>query len=268
MKNTGIEVELNVRAVENRDFSYTVGIVGATNNNKFVHFSNNEYTGQDHYWVVYMPGPGTPGPAQQLREGQRIGTFVTWEYAGIDDKGDWLVYDKDNNVIPYSDAVDADKRVTGNGLPKYTLSLNNTFRYKNWDASVYLRGAFGFDLFNVHDFYYGLPTSGDNYNTLKKAYTDNAAITSGFNVLTDYFIEKGDYVKIDVVSIGYNFNFSSRWVESLRLYSTVKNLFTFTGFSGVDPESIRVNGLYPGIEESKNYYPSTRQILFGLQLNF
>jgi TonB-linked SusC/RagA family outer membrane protein len=268
MKNTGIEAELNIRAVDNRDFSYSIGLVGASNNNEFVHFSNNEYSGQDYYWVVGMPGPGTPGSVQQLREGQRIGTFVTWKYAGIDDKGNWLVYDQEDNVIPINDAVEADKRVTGNGLPKYTLSLNNTFRYKNWDASVYLRGAFGFDLFNVHTFYYGLPTSGDNYNTLKVAYTDNAAMTSAYNVLTDYFLEKGDYVKLDVVSIGYNFKFTSPWVESLRLYTTIKNLATFTGFSGVDPEAIRVNGLYPGIDQSKNYYPSTTQVLFGLQLNF
>jgi outer membrane receptor protein involved in Fe transport len=268
MENTGFEVELNYRAVDNRDFGYTVGLVGATNNNKFVHFSNSKYTGQDYYWVVGMPAPGSPGSVQQLREGQRIGTFVTWKYAGLDDKGNWTVYDQNDNIIPISDAVDADKRVTGNGLPKYTVSLSNTFRYKNWDATVYLRGAFGFDLFNVHDFYYGLPTSGDNYNTLKKAYTENAAIVAGYNVLTDYFIEKGDYVKIDVVSVGYNFKFTSPWIESLRLYATGKNLFTFTVFSGVDPESIRVNGLYPGIDESKSYYPSTRQVLVGLQLNF
>lgn len=76
--------------------------------------------------------------------------------------------------------------------------MTNTLTYKNWGLTIFLRGAFGFDLFNVHDFYWGIPSMQSN--VLKKAYTKNAAIKKGKNVLTDYFIERGDYVKLDMVN--------------------------------------------------------------------
>ncbi|CAK7084595.1 MAG: TonB-dependent receptor SusC [Parabacteroides sp.] len=268
MVNKGLEIDLNVQAVRTKDFSYNIGFVGSTNNNKFLNFSNNEFTGQDFYNVCDMESPGNPGRLQQIREGERLGNYYTWVYAGVDDNGNWLVWNKDNTEkISINDAKEEDKRVTGNGLPKFTASLSNTFTYKNWDLTVYLRGAFGYDLFNVHDLYYGLQNAPGN--VLKKAYDKNAAITTGQNVLTDYFIEKGDYVKLDVVTLGYRFNINNKWLESIRLYATGKNLATITGFSGVDPSSYQLNGLTPGTNNgTRNYYPTTIQMLFGLQLEF
>lgn len=140
MKNYGIEFEIDVNAVRTKDFSYTIALVGATNENKFVSFSNNIYHGQSYEWTCGMTSPGSPGSLQQIREGERIGSYVTWRYAGIED-GNWLVYNKDGEVIPIGDAKEADKTVTGNGLPKFTGSLNNVFRYKNFDLSLYFRGA-------------------------------------------------------------------------------------------------------------------------------
>lgn len=270
MKNTGVEIELNVNAVKTKNFNYTIGFVGATNNNKFVNFSNHSFQGKNYQWMCYMESPGTPGPLQQIREGERIGNYVTWAYAGVDDNGNWLVWNKENTErVPISKATDQDKRITGNGLPKFTASLNNNFFYKNWDLSLFFRGAFGYDIFNVHDFYYGLQAVSGNSNVLHTAYEKNAHITTGQNQLTDYFIEKGNYVKLDVVTLGYTLHVDSKWLERLRLYGTAKNLATITGFSGIDPSSYPVNGLTPGtFGGNKNYYPSTLQVLFGVQIDF
>lgn len=272
MRNTGIEIDLTVNAVQTRNFSYNIGFVGATNQNEFLHFSNSQYIGKEYLEVCDMESPGNPGRLQRIREGQRLGNYFTWAYAGIDEKGDWLVWNKDNTEkIPVSEATDDDKRVTGNGLPKFTASLSNTFTYKNWDLTVFLRGAFGYDLFNVHDLYYGLQSAPGN--VLKKAYTKNSAITTGQNVLTDYFIENGNYVKLDVVTLGYRFNVNSKWLDGIRLYATGKNLATFTGFSGADPATYQTNGLTPGTNIASNmgtrtYYPTSTQLLFGIQLDF
>lgn len=271
MKNSGIELELNIDVIRQKDFRYTLGLVGATNNNKFVDFSNQTYQGQDYEWTCYMPSPGTPGPLQQIRKGERVGTFVTYAYAGVDDNGNWLVWNKDNTEkIPVADASDEDKRVTGNGLPLFTASWNNTFNYKNWDLSLYFRGAFGFEIFNVHDFYYGLQSASGNQNVLKFAYSKNADVTKGMNVLSDYFIEKGDYLKLDIVTLGYTFKLKeNRWLDNARIYATAKNVFTLTRFLGIDPSLYQVNGLTPGtLGGSKNYFPSSRQFLVGVQIDF
>lgn len=276
MRNTGIELQLNVAAIDNKDFGYTISFAGATNSNRFVSFSNDQYHGQGFIDVVGLPAPGSPGTAQRLQEGQRIGNFYMWKYAGVDDQGNFLVYDKGGKPIPSTQAANDDKQIVGNGLPRMTASLGNTIRYRKWDASVFFRGAFGYDIFNVHDFYYGLQSVQANTNVLKSAYGRNAHI-NGPNTLAflnDYFLEKGDYVKLDVVTLGYTMDSRSKFFESLRIYASTRNLATFTGFKGVDPEAYPVNGLYPGIlvnsdgGGSKAYYPSTTQVLVGVQLNF
>lgn len=269
MENSGIEIDLQVQAVKTKDFSYDVGFVGSTNNNKFLKFSNQLFKGKPYQDVCGMEAPGSPGPLQRIEEGKRIGNFFTWRYAGVDDKGNWLVYNKKDEVISIGKAVQDDKVISGNGLPKFTASLNNTFTYKQFDLSLYFRGAFGFDIFNVHDFYYGLQGVYAPYNTQRKAFEENAHITSGQNLLVDYFIEKGDYVKLDVLTLGYTLNLNSKWLERIRLYGTVKNVFTITGFSGIDPSQYPVNGLTPGtFDGNKTYYPSSTQFLFGAQVSF
>lgn len=269
MKNYGIEFEIDINAVRTKDFSYSIALVGATNENKFVSFSNNVYHGQEYVWTCGMTSPGSPGSLQQIREGERIGSYVTWRYAGIED-GNWMVYNKDGQVIPISEAKEADKTITGNGLPKFTGSLNNVFRYKNFDLSLYFRGAAGFDLFNVHEFYYGLPLVGGSWNRLQGTFDKNGDKTKAMNQLTDYFIEKGDYLKLDVVTLGYTFNFQkARFINNLRLYGTVTNVFTITGFSGINPSAYPVNGLTPGtFNGAKSYYPSSTQVVLGAQVSF
>lgn len=276
MLNTGVEIELNLDVVKTSDFTYNVGLVGTTMNNKFLHFSNNIFQGQSYYDVGGMPAPGSPGSVQRIIEGEQVGTFWTHAFAGIDEDGNWLVWNADNTEkVPIAEADDSFKRVTGHGLPKFTMSWNNNFTYKNWDLSLYFRGAFGQDLFDVHEFYYGLMTAPSTSNVTTLAYSKNAAITSGMNVLSDYFIKKGDYLKLDVMTLGYTFPIkSNEWIRNVRLYATARNLFTLTKFDGVDPSNYNVNGLLPGIfgnDDSgtrKNYYPSTTQFLFGLQLDF
>ncbi len=276
MQNTGFEIELNVDVVKTKDFSYNTGLVGTTMSNKFLNFSNDIFQGQSYYEVGGMPAPGSPGSVQRIIEGEQVGTFYTHAFAGIDEDGNWLVWNADNTEkVPVSEANDSFKRVTGNGLPKFTMSWNNNLMYKNWDLSLYFRGAFGHDLFDVHEFYYGLQSAPSTSNVTTLAYSKNAAITTGMNVLSDYFIKKGDYLKLDVVTLGYTVPIKQNdWISSLRFYGTARNLFTLTKFDGVDPSNYNVNGLLPGIFGNddagtrKNYYPSTRQFLFGVQVDF
>ena len=268
MKNTGFEFDINFKAVTTKDFSYDFNFVGTTMSNKFVDFSNSEYVGQDYYDVASTEDPYPFYNLQRIQKGQSIGNFYMWKYAGHTEDGEWLVYDKDGDIIRASQASDADRRIVGNGMPKFTMSSSHNFRYRNFDLSLFFRGAFGYDIFNIHDFYYG--TRNFTGNRLQKAYGKNFQIASGANpVVCDYFLEKGDYLKLDMVTLGYTFSPKAwRFMDRVRLYGTMKNVFTLTKFSGVDPSTYQVNGLTPGAQGSRTYFPSTRQIIVGLQVDF
>lgn len=268
MKNTGFEFDINVKAVTTKDFSYDFNVVGATMSNKFVDFSNSQYVGQDYYDVAGTSDPYPYYYLQRIQKGKSIGNFYMWKYAGHTTDGEWLVYDKDGDIIRASQASDADRQKVGNGMPKFTMSTSQNFRYRNFDLSLFFRGAFGYDIFNIHDFYYG--TRNFTGNRSHKAYGKNFQISGTANpVVCDYFLEKGDYLKLDMVTLGYTFNPKScRFLDRVRLYGTMKNVFTLTKFSGVDPSTYQVNGLTPGAQGSRTYFPSTRQFIVGLQVDF
>ncbi len=268
MKNTGLEFDLNFNAVNTKDFGYNFNLVGATMRNKFVDFSNSEYVGQDFYDVSSTEDPYPFYNLQRIQKGESLGNFYMWEYAGHNTDGEWLVYDKDGDIIRASQASDEDRRVVGNGMPKFTLSSSHTFRYRNFDLTLFFRGAFFYDIFNIHDFYYG--TRNFTGNRLQKAYGKNFDISSTANpVVCDYFLERGDYLKLDMVTLGYTFKPRDwRFIDRVRVYATGKNLFTLTKFSGVDPSTYQVNGLTPGAQGSRTYFPSTRQFIVGLQVDF
>ena len=267
MRNQGVEIDLTVNPVRKQDFNWSFTFVCATSDNKFESFSNDIFQGKTYVSMCTMANPNNPGTLQRLEEGQRVGNYYTYRYAGVDTRGDWLIYAADGRIIPIAEGTEADKAVTGNGLPKWTGSLTNNFRYKEFDLSFSLRAATGFEIFNVHDFYYGLQSM--TTNVLTSAYAKNAAVTKGRNVITDYFLEPGDFLKLDQVSLGWTRNFNRKFIEKLRVFFTASNLYTMTKFTGVDPSVYPVNGMTPGtFGGSINYYPSAFQFVFGLQVGF
>lgn len=268
MENSGFEFDLNVIAVQSRDFTYSFNVIGSTMKNKFIDFSNTKYIGQDFYNMCETENPFHYYYLQRIEKGQSIGNFYMWKYYGIDHNGDWLVYNKAGEVISANRATEEDKVKVGNGLPKFTMSTTHTFRYRNFDLALFFRGAFGFDLFNIHDFYYG--TRKYSGNMLKKAYGKNFKINAtGTHAVTDYFLERGDYFKLDQITLGYTLNLPNvRFMNKLRIYGSVTNIFTITKFSGIDPSTYPVNGLTPGAQGSCMYYPTTRQFIVGAQIDF
>ena len=238
LRNTGFEFDITANLIRMKDFTWNMTVVGATNNNKFVSFSNDIYKGQSYYSTCEMANPNNPGYLQRIEEGQRIGNYFTYRYAGVDKEGDWMVYNKDGKAIPIAEATEDDKSITGNGLPKFTGSMTHNFVYKNFDLTIALRGACGFDIFNVHDFYYGLQSG--TTNLLTTAFSKNAHIKKGINILSDYFIEPGDYLKIDNITLGYTIpsNITKKFfVNKLRVYFSANDLPAFSKYpNGYDPE--------------------------------
>ena len=268
MENQGFEFDVTFNAVKTRDFSYTMNFIGTAQTNKFVDFSNSEFVGNDYYDVAYTEIPYPNIPIQRIEKGRSIGSFHMFKYAGVSTDGEWLIYDKDGDIIQGIQGTEADRQYVGNGLPKFTLSTNHSFRYKNFDLSLFFRGAFGFDIFNIHDFYYG--TRNFSGNMLRKAYGKNIEISSTQNpIVSDFFLQRGDYFKLDQVTLGYTLPLQkTRFLDSFRIYGTVRNVFTITKFRGMDPSNYQVNGLTPGATGARSYYPTTRQFILGVQLDF
>lgn len=273
LKNSGLELQLYTSPVKSTDFSYSITFAGAYNNNKFVSFSNNLYKGAVYQDMAGLPSPGSPGTIQRLEEGRRVGSFYTYRSAGVDETGALLVYKKDGSIVPANQANNDDKQFVGNGLPKFTASLGNTFTYKQFDLSIFFRGNFGYQIFNTPAFYLGTPATQSDINVLKSAYDSGSKYSkltnnSTTSIPSDYFLEDGSFVKLDNISLGYTQKVKARYIQGFRLYAAARNLHTFKKYSSGDPDLVPVNGLTPGVNTSLDYYPSTLQLIFGAQITF
>lgn len=261
MENQGFEFELNYNVVNKNDWTYTTSIVASHNKSNL----RTLWGSQTFMDSKDFPAPGSPGTAVRLYPGEAIGQFYIWQFAGFTDDGQWLLYNKNNEVIPASDKKLEDKRFIGNGIPKLQLSWNHSISYKNWDASIYLRSWLGYDVFNMMKMYNGI-ANVTGRNVLKNAY-DELANVKGEKQLSDYWLENGNFLKVDAISLGYTFN--KNWIgpfKNIRVYATGRDLFVFTKYSGLDPE-VNINGLTPGFE-NLDVYPRTRTFMFGLQASF
>ena len=259
MQNAGWELELYGAPVKTRDWNYTTTLRFSQNKSSLMAL----WGSQNYYDTVSFPSPGSPGTAVRLEPGGEIGRFFIWKYAGIDEDGNWLLYDNDDNVIKASEKTIEDKRYIGSSIPKLVLSWDNTVTWKGFDLSLFFRSWIGHNVFNMTEMYYGLPNVV-NKNMLKDAFTKNAHI-KGEKELCDYFLEDGSFLKLDAVTLGYTIKIK-RFVDSIHLSLTGRNLFCLTGYTGLDPE-INSTGLTPGFE-GLYMYPRTRVFTFGVSVQF
>ncbi len=158
----------------------------------------------------------------------------------------------------------------GKGLPNYVAGWNYTFTSKGWARGITMRGAFDFQLINSARMNYENAKNSRFENRLTSVsdlvfgkHTLSKEVEPEFN---SYYVEDGDYWKIDNISLGYNFGALGKYVKSLRLYGSVLNAFTFTGYKGIDPE-VSTDGLTPGYD-TRFRYPSTRSFTIGLNVKF
>lgn len=263
INNRGIEMALLAVPVQSSNFSWRTNFNVSYNKNLLVTLSNEEFqtTYQD------LENIGSPGlnatPAFRLEEGQPIGNLFGWVHAGFTDDGKWLFWDESGTEkLLASEIKYEDKKIIGNGLPKSWMGFTNTLTYGDFDLTVFLRGAFGFDLLNTRRIFFEnrimVPT-----NIMREA-LDNPIIDDP--QYSDYYVERGDYVKLDNLTLGYNIPLRSQSVQMLRVYASGQNLMTFTNYKGQDPE-ISITGLTPGMD-MRWIYPSVKTFTFGVNVQF
>ena len=265
-KNTGVEVALDYDVLHKTPVKWTTGINWSTGSTKLSKLSSDVY--QMAYLDLYQkPGVGTSEYFFRVEEGAKIGQFYGYEHAGVDENGMLLIYDNDGNKVPAAQADPSWKRNIGNGAPQHFLSWHNSLSYKNWDLSLLFRSALGYKIFNMRKYGMGLKGCGTD-NVLRTAYTDYSDVNSGGGIISSYFLENGNFFKLDNVTLGYTFTPKKReLIESLRIYLTAKNLFTLTAYEGNDPSIVTSTGITPGID-TNSAYPQATQVSLGVTLRF
>ena len=264
-QNLGAELALDADVVKTKNFTWTSGINASIGYSKINTLSNQIY-GASYIDMLGTGGLGQTSYYYRYTEGSRLGTLYGYEAAGVNEYGDMMVYDNDGNIITAASANAAYKRYIGNTIPKLFLSWNNTFRYKHWDLNVFMNGAFGHMIYNNRRA--GNLQSSGNANVFRTAYTRDKDVREYGGVVTSYFLEHGDFMKIQNVSLGYTLNpKNTDIIRSLRIFLTATDLYTITGYTGTDPALLSTNGLTPGVDNGVGY-PETRVVTLGATVTF
>jgi len=266
IRNRGFETLLKFIPFRNNNFNWQADITYSTNKNKLVSLTSDKFQTTNDYFYEGYTGEPIQIETHRVKIGGPIGEFYGLKSVDITDDGIWIIEKPDGSRIPATESSTDDRQVLGNGIPKHYLSFNNHFVYRNWDLSINMRGAFGFQILNFSRMFYENPTIG--YNMLDAAFDKvyGKAVLSDVQRYVSYYVEDGDYWKIDNITLGYTFPLKNKYINNLRIYTSGLNLFTFTGYKGIDPE-VQQTGLSPG-NDDRDKYPTTRTFTFGVNVTF
>lgn len=288
MHNSGIEITIGGDIIRTKDWLWSLDLNMGYNKNKL----EKLYGDDPNMMIIGGGGNDTSiaGAAEKvLKVGYSTDRYYLREWAGVDPKnGAPLWYKNDGSGETTSNYSEAKQVMTEATSPKLFGGFNTSLTWKNID----LNASFGFSL------------GGKIYNYSRQEYDSDGAYTdrnqmklidgwsrwekegdiathpaasygnkSNSNKASTRYLEDGDYLKLRSLSIGYNLNLSKYYIQNMRIYFTAENVFTLTGFSGIDPEVPayydETTGTYKSIGTAgANLYPSTRKFMFGINLTF
>lgn len=273
MNNRGVELTLNATPIRGRNFSWDTSLNLSHNRNKIVSLSNQEFNaGVLNRYNPELPGAST-ATIQRIIEGEPIGTFYMWEWAGYNEGGASQFYVRDENTgertgETTSTPGEKDRTIVGNAQPKLTMGWNNNLTYKNWDLNAFFTGVFGQKIFNEpRAFFSNIANITEGKNVMKSIVSEQKATDVFSSLPSDRYLENGSYFRLSTLTVGYTFRNFNGWLRDVRLYASCNNVFTLTGYKGRDPE-INLGGETPGCDTRSDHYPRTRQFLVGATINF
>jgi len=280
ISNRGLEIALSGNILKNKDFSWDFSANYARNRNEILDLGEGI--------EFYNAGSGQADYTHRLRVGGALGDFWGFETDGLlseDDitngsptlggslfEGDLKFKDTNNDGL----ITDEDKVNLGNAFPEFTIGISNNFRYKNWTLNSLLVGNYGVEvlnqnlLYSTYGSFFGVPSKNyiNDFWTPenKDAYYPRPSSGAVNNVTSDRLIEDASFLRIKTVSLIYNLALKNK--TDIKFNLTGHNLYTFTTYSGYDPEvsGYGQNILTPGIDVGS--YPRTRLWTFGVEFQF
>ena len=272
MTNKGIEFTLNAVPVRTKNFMWSTTLNLSHNKNTVDKMQNETFhTTNLTQGDPMVAGVSADGWTQRIMEGEPIGTFYTYQYAGtVNGRSEYYVLDENGNRTGETTNSPSlkDRSITGCAQPKLNAGWNNTLTYKNWSLNAFITGVFGNDVYNsARAHYTAAQMFSDGKNVLKE-FLSNPVGDASSSLPSDRYIEKGSYVRLQTLSLSYTFrNCFNDWIQDLTLYGTANNLFTITSYKGLDPE-VNMGGIDPGIDYRWSRYPHTRTFMVGVKINF
>lgn len=268
--NRGFEIALGWSDRVGEDFSYTVNLNYSFNKNELNKVSEN---------ASVIQGVGVKDTRDHVKyfgkkaEGHPLGSFYLWKTDGYDDQGEFNYVDTNNNGKT-GKADDDDKQFMGSYIPKSHFGLNLNMQYKNWDFSIAGYGATGGKIFNGNR---ARRWGGENIersiannywtpNNIRAAHP--APFASNSPIVSDYFLESGDFFRINNITLGYRLLESVDFISSLRLYLSAENPFIVKSYSGMSPEVNPEEDPYDLSGVDRNAYPDLSSFSIGIDLRF
>lgn len=285
MENSGVELELGYRK--------TFGQVNFSANGNVAYLKNKvTYVAADADFIVGDASFQSMGAVTRTKVGQSYNSFYGFQSQGIfQTVAEVNAYVNKNGALMQPNArpgdfrwadtdgdgtiTDKDKTFLGTNIPKFTFGLTVNLAYKGFDFMAFGQGAAGNKIFqglrrlDIGNSNYQTKAlgrwTGPGTSTTYPRLTSND-VNGNFGSMSDFYLEKGDYLRLKVIQIGYTMpNAIMRKISSskLRFYVTAENLLTLTNYTGYDPE---IGGGVFGID--KGIYPQARSFIFGAQLQF
>lgn len=260
IENHGLELSLAGKIIKEKDFSWEVS--------GNITFSGNVVRNLpvQMYQTGAAVGQGLSNAyCEIITSNQPINVFYGKQITGIDSKG----------VVHYLQTKAGIDSLTylGNPSPNFVWSITNTFRYKNWDLSIFVNGVHGNKIFNNTAVLLDKTNINTAHNTLSYFANDNVTTATYTPCVSSRYVTGGSYARLTNMSLGYNFDLkNTTWIKRLRAYITGSNLFVITKYKGFDPDvtssqpygSNGVNSF--GIDNGN--YPKPRTFLFGINASF
>ena len=274
MSNRGFELGLSVQPISKKDMDLNINMNLSFQSNKLISLSG-DYKGMSMSAANITPIGSLDGAGQNGGDnnvvyqivGQPLGVFYLPHCKGLvkNENGSYFydIEDLDHNgKVDLSDG--GDRYIAGQATPKVILGSNISFRYKDFYLAVQMNGAFGHKIFNGTGLAYTSMACFPDYNVFKDAPKKNIVDQR----VSDYWLEKGDYLNFEHLTLGYNVPLKSKLVRSLRVSCNISNLGTITGYKGLTPmiNSYVVNSTM-GIDDKRNY-PLYRTYSLGLSVQF
>lgn len=260
MKNSGLEIGFGITPLRTNDIELTVNMNWSFERNKLISldgmYNGQQLTAPSMKGISALWGAGFHGASDVVMQivGQPLGVFYLPHCNGLKTDADGSQY--------YD--VTSEKYICGQATPKAMMGSNVALRYQRFDVTMQMNGAFGHKIYNGSKLTYMNMLSLPNYNVMQGAPEKNIQDQT----ISDYYLERGDYINIDYVTLGWNVPVRSKYIQSLRVSASVNNLATITSYSGLTPminSSVISSTL--GIDD-KNVIPPYRSYTIGLSIQF
>ncbi len=269
VSNKGVDIALTANIVQEKDWSWSSTLNGTILKNKVEKLTAQEpiiYGGSFQSIIT---------DCTIIKEGEAIGTFFGYRWAGIDKEGYDTYYAADGSTTRNPSIND--RVVLGKSTPDFTLGWNNSVRYKNWSLNAFFNAAFGVQRLNALRFAMNsmignsrMFTDAGFLSEVGKTMPDPRVANNQYLGNSSKWVENADYFRCENITLAYDIPKNIAKFADLRLSFSVQNLFTITGYKGSNPAGFSFSSEYgdraTGIDTGT--YPTPRTFTFGVRMNF